>query len=105
MPTSRAAARKRNGFLRLDARSSSLARTSPCSNLGRRSPDREPGPVGCCSYLPHNSIGTMASMAGVETMRIAIVGGGATGTLAAAHLARRLSRRAAEIVLVEPDEE
>jgi uncharacterized NAD(P)/FAD-binding protein YdhS len=38
-------------------------------------------------------------------MRIAIVGGGATGALAALHLARVLGMRAAEIVVIEPAEE
>ncbi len=37
-------------------------------------------------------------------MRIAIIGGGATGALAAVHLARRLAGRAEAILLVEPSE-
>ena len=37
-------------------------------------------------------------------MRIAIVGGGATGILAAAHLARRLEAAGDEIVVIEPGE-
>jgi uncharacterized NAD(P)/FAD-binding protein YdhS len=40
-----------------------------------------------------------------EIMQIAIIGGGATGALAALHLARALSRRATEIFVVEPAEE
>ena len=40
----------------------------------------------------------------VETMRIAIIGGGATGALAALHLARALPDRKADILLVEPAE-
>ena len=38
-------------------------------------------------------------------MRIAIVGGGATGALASLHLARVLGMRASEIVVIEPAEE
>jgi uncharacterized NAD(P)/FAD-binding protein YdhS len=38
------------------------------------------------------------------TFRIAIVGGGATGALAAVHLARAFSDRKADIVIVEPTE-
>jgi hypothetical protein len=38
-------------------------------------------------------------------MRIAVIGGGATGALASLHLARVLSDRAAEIVVIEPAEE
>jgi uncharacterized NAD(P)/FAD-binding protein YdhS len=37
------------------------------------------------------------------TVRIAIVGGGATGTLAALHLARRFDAGHAEIVIIEPN--
>ncbi|HXZ15314.1 MAG TPA: FAD/NAD(P)-binding protein, partial [Roseiarcus sp.] len=38
-------------------------------------------------------------------MRIAIVGGGATGTLAAIHIAKHVSGQAVEILLVDPGEE
>jgi len=38
-------------------------------------------------------------------MRIAIVGGGATGTLAAIHIAKHVSARTVEILLVDPGEE
>jgi len=37
-------------------------------------------------------------------MRVAIVGGGATGVLAAAHLARRLGVAAADVVIIDPGE-
>ena len=37
-------------------------------------------------------------------MRLAIVGGGATGVLTAAHLARRLDAANDEIVLIDPGE-
>jgi uncharacterized NAD(P)/FAD-binding protein YdhS len=37
-------------------------------------------------------------------MRVAIVGGGATGVLAAAHLARRLGAAAADVVVIDPGE-
>ena len=37
-------------------------------------------------------------------MRVAIVGGGATGVLAAAHLARRLGAAAADVVVIDPAE-
>ena len=37
-------------------------------------------------------------------MRVAIVGGGATGVLAAAHLVRRLGVAAADIVIIDPGE-
>jgi len=40
----------------------------------------------------------------IEVTRIAIVGGGATGTLAALHLARAFPDGAAEIFLIEPGE-
>lgn len=43
-------------------------------------------------------------MASLSVMRIAIVGGGATGVLAALHLSRALPAGAAEIVLIEPAE-